>query len=122
MNITYADVEKRMSHHPPPDATTGEAHGLLRDLAKAHAKAVMDLLPAGREKSVVMTHLEDALMWANAAVARNGGPAAHIQITEIEVIRADFGIHYGTGRPGGVTLGGRDAGLDPVEDEGSRPL
>lgn len=113
MNLTYADVDKRMSHYPPPDALTGEAHGLLRDLAKAHAKAVMDILPAGREKSLVLTALEEALMWSNAAVARNGGPAPHIQITEIEIIRNDFGILYGTApREGGVTLGGRDAGID----------
>jgi hypothetical protein len=123
MNLTYADVEKRMSHYPPADAETMEAHGLLRELAKAHAKAVMDLLPAGREKSLVMTALEEALMWANAAIARNGGPAPHIQITEIEVIRNDFGVHYGTApREGGVTLGGRDAHLTPASDEGSRPL
>lgn len=119
MNLTYADVDKRMGFHPADTDLKREAHGLLRDLAKAHAKAVMDLLPAGREKLLVLTSLEEALMWANAAVARNGGPAPHIQITEVEVIRADFGIHYGTApREGGVTLGGRDA----VDAEGSRPL
>lgn len=116
MNLTYADVDQRMSHHPPKDALTGETHGLLRDLAKAHAKAVMDILPAGREKSLVMTKLEEALMHANAAIARTGGPAQHITITELEIIRNDFGVLYGTApREGGVTLGGRDAGvtLDP---------
>lgn len=27
--------------------------------------------PDSREKSLALTHLEDAVMWANAAIARN---------------------------------------------------
>lgn len=114
MNITYADVDKRMSHYPPANDTTIAAHELLRDLAKAHAKAVMDLLPAGREKSVVMTHLEDALMWANAAVARSGGPAPHLTLTGLAEIREDFDQHYGTGSVAHTRVPGQDQGASPL--------
>lgn len=117
MNITYADVEKRMSHHPPTSDTAAAAHETARIISKAHAKAMMDLLPAGREKSVVMTHLEDALMWANAAIARSGGPAPHLTITGLYEIREDFDQHYGTGNVAHTrTLPA------PAEEQGSSPL
>lgn len=97
MDLNYADVDKRMRHYAPQNETTIGAHELLRSLARAHAKAVMDLLPPGREKSLVLTNLEEALMWSNAAVARNQGPAAHVTVTTLDEIRDDFGINYGTG-------------------------
>lgn len=97
MDLNYGDVDKRMKFYPANTETTVGAHELLRALARAHAKAVMDLLPPGREKSLVLTSLEEALMWANAAVARNGGPATQVTVTTLNEIRADFGINYGTG-------------------------
>lgn len=97
MDLNYADVDKRMRHYAPQNDTTIGAHELLRALAMAHAKAVMDLLPPGREKSLVLTSLEEALMWSNAAVARNGGPAQHVTVTTLNEIRADFSVRYGAG-------------------------
>lgn len=34
------------------------------------AEDVIELIPEGREASLAVTHLEEALMWANKAVAR----------------------------------------------------
>jgi hypothetical protein len=31
---------------------------------------LLDLLPPGREKALVLTNLEQAMFWANAAIAR----------------------------------------------------
>lgn len=99
MNLTHADVDKRLSYYPPLGPVTREAHELVRDLTKAYAKVLMDLLPAGREKSLVLTEIETTMFWANAAIARNGGPAPHIGLTEINEIREDFDIRYpGTDR------------------------
>lgn len=42
------------------------ARQLLRDVALE----LDELLPDGREKSVVLTKLEEALFWANAGIAR----------------------------------------------------
>lgn len=43
----------------------------LRDAGHELAKLINDKTPASREQSLALTHLEDAVMWANAAIARN---------------------------------------------------
>lgn len=99
MDLNHSDVEKRLTHYPPSGQVTVDAHVLVRDLSKAYGKVLMDLLPAGREKSLVLTSLEETMFWANAAIARNGGPAQHIGLTEINEIREDYDIRYpGTDR------------------------
>jgi hypothetical protein len=96
-NLTYADVDKVMSHHPPREEVVGKTHDLMREMTKAWAKAMIDLLPAGREKSLFFTTAQEALMWANASVAIAGGPQAHVTVTTLNEIREDFGVDYGTG-------------------------
>lgn len=99
MDLNHADVDVRLSYYPPTGPVTRDAHELVRDLSKAYGKVLMDLLPAGREKSLVLTGIEETMFWANAAIARNGGPAQHIGLTEINEIREDFDIRYpGTDR------------------------
>lgn len=97
MDLNHADVDKRMSHYPPRDEKTVGAHELAREVHKATGKLLMDLLPPGREKSLVLTTLEESLMWANAAIARNRGPAQHVNAETLAEIRAAFGVDYGVG-------------------------
>ena len=44
----------------------------IRVKAKDLAYMIDELCPNSREKSLAMTKLEEAVMWANAAIARNG--------------------------------------------------
>ncbi len=44
----------------------------LRDLAKKLAFAIDERCPDGREKSLALTNLEQAIFWANAGIARSG--------------------------------------------------
>ncbi len=44
---------------------------LLRENAKSLAQLVLDLTPRSREQSLALTKIEEAMMWANAAIARN---------------------------------------------------
>lgn len=66
-----ADIEHRFRYHPPKDDHARWAHGQVRDVCLAVAKALNDLCPDGREKSLAITHLEEAMYWANGAIARN---------------------------------------------------
>lgn len=52
------------------DGATKQDHADLRVQFKHFANYIDGLLPAGREKSLAMTQLEDASMWAHKAMAR----------------------------------------------------
>jgi hypothetical protein len=47
-----------------------EIYTKLRAKAKEFAELTEAVVPESREKSLSFTHLEQAIMWANAAVAR----------------------------------------------------
>lgn len=64
----------RFQHHPPPNEATAALHSAIRGWFAALALAVDTKLPDGREKSLVFTNLEQAMFWANAAVARSNAP------------------------------------------------
>jgi hypothetical protein len=59
----------RFSYHPPTD-TQPARYEQLRGEGGALAKTIMTLTPISREQSMALTHLEEAIMWANAAIAR----------------------------------------------------
>lgn len=65
------DLENRFMYHAP-DEVKVQRHAAVR--AQCYELACsLDVLCGddGREKSLVMTHLEDVMMWANAAIARS---------------------------------------------------
>ena len=64
------DLENRFSYHPPK-GDQAVRYGELRAKAKELAIVINELSPDSREKSLAITHLEDAIMWANASIARN---------------------------------------------------
>lgn len=67
--MTPEDITNRFSYHAP-DAEKRARHGLVRGSCEILAAALDDLIPDGREKSLAMTNLEQAMFWANAALAR----------------------------------------------------
>jgi hypothetical protein len=68
--VSTPDLDLRFTHHPPPDLDTARRHREVRTAVHDCARALDTLLPDSREKSLVLTKLEEALMWANAAIAR----------------------------------------------------
>lgn len=67
-----ADLARRFEFHAANEVT-GPQHEHVRSLLGAAAYGLDRLLPEGREKSLTMTKLEEAVMWANASIARSRG-------------------------------------------------
>ena len=65
------DLEKRFTYHPPKDGQP-EEYTDLRGHAFNLSMTINALCPDSREKSLAITKLEEAVMWSNAAIARNG--------------------------------------------------
>lgn len=64
------DIENRFGYHRPNEVKIKE-HELVRAQVKGMAHYWDGNLPNGREKSLAITKLEEAMFWANAAIARN---------------------------------------------------
>jgi hypothetical protein len=64
------ELLKRFTYHAPKDdqATRYEK---IRANARFLAELLTELCPESRELSLAMTNLEQAVMWANASIARN---------------------------------------------------
>lgn len=62
--------ENNFSYHAPKNGQT-ERYELIREKAKQLAYLIDGNCPNSREKSLAITNLEQAMMWANAAIARN---------------------------------------------------
>ncbi|QGH75826.1 hypothetical protein L3Y25_gp138 [Gordonia phage Syleon] len=67
-----ADIHNRFDFHPATDAEKRGAHGSIREAMKSTALYVNNNVPDGREKSLAITALEEAMFWSNAAIARAG--------------------------------------------------
>lgn len=70
-----AELNTRFEFHPAT-AETGPVHERIRAAGKAFAETILDLTVESREQSLAITQIEDAMMWANASVARRGLPAS----------------------------------------------
>jgi len=68
--VSPEDLQKRFTYHSPKEGQPAK-YELIRDTAHEFAKLICDKTPFSREQSLALTHLEDAVMWANAAIARN---------------------------------------------------
>lgn len=68
--MTPEDLANRFTYHPPRDHDQAERYVKIRSHAHSLATLINELAPESREKSTAITKLEEAVMWANAAIAR----------------------------------------------------
>lgn len=73
MHITQEDLDNRFTYHSPQDSKNTNLpglYGVIRSTAKKFAELIVEECPASRETSLAVTKLEEAVFWANAALAR----------------------------------------------------
>jgi len=63
-------VENNFTYHSPK-GDQQERYVSLREAGKTLAMVILHTCPDSRERSLAITKLEEAIMWANAAIARN---------------------------------------------------
>ena len=64
------DLENRFTYHSPREGQPAK-YEYIRKRALILAHDLNELCPESREKSLALTKLEEMVMWANAAIARN---------------------------------------------------
>lgn len=64
-------VEQRFTYHPPKESYA-ERYVEIRSYAKTFAILLTKACPDSRELSHALNKLDETVMWANAAIARNG--------------------------------------------------
>lgn len=71
LTVDNTDIRSRFTYHAPRDGQAQIYEG-IRFRVREVAEHINDVVPDSREKSLAITALEEAVMWANAGVARNG--------------------------------------------------
>lgn len=66
------DIHNRFSFHPAvtEDRDRSDEHAYVREQLEQVALRLVERTPAGREQSLMLTALEEAMFWANAGIAR----------------------------------------------------
>lgn len=64
------DLDNVFTYHPP-FGNQAERYEALRNSARNFAWTVQNFTPESREQSVALTNIQQAVMWANAAIAIN---------------------------------------------------
>ena len=69
-NPIFAQIKNNFMYHKPKPGQP-EKYEQLRSEGKILAMLIEESCPDSREKSIAITKLEEAIMWANASIARN---------------------------------------------------
>jgi hypothetical protein len=69
--VTNEELSNNHGYHQPVTDVTRRQHERVRELTLNVAKELNAICPASRQLSCALTKLEEARMWANAAIACN---------------------------------------------------
>lgn len=65
------DIDHRFAFHAATTQEKKDEHSSVRAKCRELAHFINGATVEGREQSLAITHLEEVMMWANAAIARN---------------------------------------------------
>jgi hypothetical protein len=68
--MELSDLARRFTYRAP-EGDQAHRYGIIRARSYALASLINEECPDSREKSLAITAIEQAVMWANAAIARN---------------------------------------------------
>lgn len=71
MTIDYDALDERFKHHEA-DEDAQSRHQAIYAAGRAMTVAVLQVTGPGREQSLALTKIEEAVMWANKSVATEG--------------------------------------------------
>jgi hypothetical protein len=75
MELGNVGLRHRFMHHPPKTADVTDRHDSVRTICLEAAEVILEETgPSSREQSLAITKLEEAMFWANAAIARGQAP------------------------------------------------
>ena len=69
--MNQEDLDNRFTFHERSREVNAQGHQQVRTECGRLAAILNETLPEGREKSLAVTHLEEVMMWSNAAIARS---------------------------------------------------
>jgi hypothetical protein len=74
-NDETEELARRFQYHPPTTEKARSDHEFMRSVFREAADHAVNTLPkkAGRELALCLTKIEEAMMWANAGIARHNG-------------------------------------------------
>ena len=76
----HSRVDNDFAYHPVTRHSVADNHDHVRNLLRKTAHDLIENTPIGREQSLMLTALEEAMHWANSAIAKsqysNGEPHA----------------------------------------------
>ena len=71
--MTPEEISELLAHNIPDDVTA-DAMAEVREIVNDAALSVAMMLPLSRERSLFVTHIQQAQMWAICCLALHGGP------------------------------------------------
>lgn len=71
-NLLHVKIDDDFAFHPAATAEKRNEHTSVRSHCKELAHFIADNVPPGRERSLALTKVEEAMHWANAGIAKEG--------------------------------------------------
>lgn len=95
--ISDTEIANRFTYHQPI-GNQSRRYEVLRNSARALAVLIRDLCPDSRERSTALTNIQQAIMWANAAIAINENESTStVQIVQVPYSQTVNVLHIDVG-------------------------